>query len=466
VTERVRFSPSPTGDLHLGGARTALFNWLVARQKGGCFILRIEDTDADRNAQDMETRIIEDLAWLGLEWDEGPDVGGLHGPYRQSERSGSYEHAMAVLKTSGSVYPCYCDEEALARDRAEDEEAGRPPRYRGRCRDRVSTTDTSPGDPVVWRFAVPADREIVVHDLVHGQVTFDSDDLGDFVVARADGSILYDLASVSDDIAMGVSTVIRGDDHLANTARHILLYEALGQQVPRFAHIPLVTDLEGRPLSKRRGAASVRSLRECGYLPEAVLNHLALLGWHDPAGREMLEPDCLVQSFELERVSRAPSAHDPERLAWLNAKHIRVRTPLELLGSAKSFLPEIPDWLDPIALMKALSTEMHLLSDIPSLAAPVIDRLEPDDEAIAVLGAEAAERTLEEALRLLKESEGFDGRVMLQELKQRLRDLDIELSQGLPALRAGLTGRAHGLPIAELFDLLGRDRALERLPFV
>lgn len=467
MTERVRFSPAPSGLLHLGGARTALFNWLVARRNGGSFILRIEDTDAGRSERRFEAAILEDLAWLGLDWNEGPEVGGPHEPYRQSERGHLYAVALEHLTDAGAVYPCFCDPASLDRERAEDLAAGRVPRYRGHCRgmpagaaaDRVAA-----GERPAWRFAVdPHAGAIAFDDLVHGRVTHDAATIGDFAVVRSDGRAVYDLACVVDDAAMGITTVIRGDDHVPNTPRQLLLYRALGLRTPRFAHLPLVFGAEGEPLSKSGGAMPVATLRKEGFLPVAVIGHLALLGWSDPSGREVLTRAEIVESFDLARVSPAPATHDAARLRWLNARHLRALTPGGFENAVAPFLPELPSWLDRRALVEALRDEVETAADAARLAMPVISPLAPDAEALAALASPAAVAALRATRALATRAQGELGPGLADELKADMKRDGLALRDALPAVRAALTGRAHGLPLGVLFGLLGKEETLGRL---
>jgi glutamyl-tRNA synthetase len=458
MPERVRFSPAPTGELHLGGARTALFNHLVARPGGG-FVIRIEDTDAVRSDEGREAGLLRDLAWLGLAWTEGPDLGGPYGPYRQSERTALYAEALGRLAAAGRAYRCFCPQAALESDRSADGEGRRPPRYRGGCRSIAvaeSSRRADAGEPFAWRFAVDAEREWVVDDLIHGTVRFAAADIGDFLVARSDGTALYDLACAVDDAAMRITLVLRGDDHLSNTPRQLMLHEALGAIAPRYAHAPLVLGPDGRPLSKSRGAESIASLREQGYLSSAVVNHLALLGWSDPDGREVLGMDDIAEAFDLARVSPSAPVHDPSRLRWLNKRHMTLLTHEERVGIVAAHTPAMPA-ADPRAVAEALADEVEVAGDVRSLVAGVAEMLAPDDEATAALEAPAAARALTVALEALRS--GDDG----GDLRDALRAAALPLREALPAVRSALTGRTHGLPAATLLRFLGPDEAASRL---
>lgn len=335
---RLRFAPSPTGLLHVGNARTALFNWLLARGQGGTLILRIEDTDAERSTAASEAGILEDLKWLGLDWDEGPVVGGAHGPYRQSERLDLYRSYASELIDSGQAYYCFCRQEQLEQDRRTALEAGRPPKYVGRCRAQ-SLADARArmqnGEGAVVRFRVPdEDRDVAFQDVVRGTVRFNTSVIGDPVLVRSDGHPAYNFAVVVDDALMQITHVIRGEDHISNTPRQVLLYDALGFQPPVFAHLALVLGPDHTPLSKRHGATSVSEFRTRGYLPEALVNYLALLGWSPGGGDELLPIEELARRFSLDHVGHSAAVFDQEKLAWANRHYVRLADPGRLADLA------------------------------------------------------------------------------------------------------------------------------------
>ncbi len=467
MRERVRFSPSPTGGLHLGGARTALFNRLVAWRSGGEFILRIEDTDLDRCDPACESSIAQDLAWLGIAPDEGPGQGGPHAPYRQSERADVYATALERLRASGTVYRCFCTPAQLARQRERHAERGTASMYSGACRS-IATDESEEralsGEPHVWRFAVDRSGDVVVHDLVHGEVTFRSATISDFVVARSDGSAVYDLACVADDGVMGITTVIRGDDHLPNTPRQILLHEALGQAVPRFAHIPLVLGPDGSPLSKSEGAMAVGALRDAGYLPEAVVNHLALLGWSDPEHRDVMSLREIADAFDIARISSSPTSHDPGRLRWFNAQHMHRLCPQARRDIVERHIGELPDVLDRSEVVAALAEEVEVAGDAAILAAPLAAPLPTDDEARLALAAPGAPAALRAAIAALIDAASGPrgGDESAAAVRSAIKATGVGMKVGLPALRAALTGRAHGLPIGMLLALLGPRGSIAR----
>ena len=325
---RVRFAPSPTGMLHIGGARTAIYNWAFARATGGAFILRIEDTDPERSTEENTQIILRALRWLGLDWDEGPEVGGPCGPYFQTERAGKYDEYLERLKTSGNAYACFCSKKQLDADReAAREKEGGYSGYVGRCRSldpAEAQKRIDAGEPHVWRLKVPHDHPpIEFDDAVFGHVEFPADVMDDLVIVRTDGSPTYNFANVCDDADMGITHVIRGDDHLSNTPRQILIYEALGLEPPVFAHLPMILGPDGKKLSKRHGATNVEEYRDRGYLPDAMVNYLALLGWSLDGETTVVKPDELTKAFSLERITKKDSIFDETKLDWLDGVYIR-----------------------------------------------------------------------------------------------------------------------------------------------
>jgi nondiscriminating glutamyl-tRNA synthetase len=347
---RLRFAPSPTGHLHVGNARTALFNWLLARGGGGVFLLRIEDTDVERSTASSEASIVDDLRWLGLTWDEGPDLGGPVGPYRQSERTALYRSHARQLLERGLAYRCFCSVEQLDAERRAALESGQPTRYSGRCR-ALSQTQAearlAAGERAAIRFRVPESREVVFEDAVRGTVRFNTDVIGDPVIVRSDGMPAYNFAVVIDDASMGITHVIRGEDHISNTPRQLLLYEAFGFAPPVFAHLALVMGPDHSPLSKRHGATSVAEFRAKGYLPEALVNYLALVGWSprgdaagDPHGgaTELVPIDELARRFSLDAVGLSAGVFDEDKLAWVNRHYLKEASAERLAALSVRFL--------------------------------------------------------------------------------------------------------------------------------
>ena len=338
---RVRFAPSPTGHLHVGNARTALFNWLLARGSGGTFILRIEDTDTERSTRASESAILDDLRWLGLAWDEGPDVGGRYRPYRQSERLSTYAEHAAQLLARGAAYYCFCTPEDLDAQRAVALAAGLQPKYAGTCRTldpAASSRRVAAGEPAALRFIVPAGRDITFADAVRGVVTFETRIIGDPVLVRSDGHPAYNFAVVVDDALMRVTHVIRGEDHISNTPRQLLLYEAFGYDPPAFAHLSLVLGPDHSPLSKRHGATSVAEFRDKGYLPEALLNYLALIGWSPGQDEEVLPAAELAARFKLADVGHSAGVFDEDKLAWVNRQYLKAAAPADIARLAVPYL--------------------------------------------------------------------------------------------------------------------------------
>jgi glutamyl-tRNA synthetase/nondiscriminating glutamyl-tRNA synthetase len=389
---RVRFAPSPTGHLHVGNARTALFNWLLARRHGGTFVLRIEDTDAERSTAASERSILEDLRWLGLDWDEGPDVGGARGPYRQSERLERYREAAMELLESGRAYYCFCTPAEIDAERRAALAAGTPPKYSGRCRllpaaEARSRIDA--GEPAAVRFAVPAARDVVFDDQVRGRVTFSTEVIGDPVILRSEGRPAYNFAVVVDDAAMAITHVIRGEDHISNTPRQILVYEALGLTPPVFAHLSLVMGPDHAPLSKRHGATSVAEFRERGYLPEALVNYLALLGWSPGEGEERMALSEMARRFDISRVSHSAAVFDAGKLAWVNRHYMTEAEPGRLARLVA------PAFVDAGYLSDVSEVAMAFLESLLPLTVGSVDRLVDVPERVAFLYDWNADRAAE-----------------------------------------------------------------------
>jgi glutamyl-tRNA synthetase len=463
VTEfpkRTRFAPSPTGYLHLGNARTALFNFLLAEASGGSFVLRAEDTDAERSDQTLLHAAYEDLRWLGLEWAEGPDRGGKHAPYAQSERGAIYAGYFERLERSGRTYPCFCTAQELALARRAQQSAGQPPRYAGKCR-RLPAAERSVrisrGEPAALRFAVNGERSVDFDDLVHGPRHFSGHDLGDFVVRRADGTAAFLFSNALDDALMQITHVLRGEDHLSNTPRQLLVLEALGLAAPRYGHIPLVHGEDGAPLSKRSGSASVRALRAEGVLPEALCNHLARLG-HALASGALMSLAQLAGAFRLDRLGRAAARHDPAQLRHWQREAVHHAQPNRLWTWMET--PELAR-LVPVQERERFVATVQPNLERPGDALAWADRLYSDPppatdearEAIATAGPDFYAAALE----LLPRSRGF------QELSNGLAVATARKGRALyQPLRAALTGATDGPELARVFDLLG-ERVRTRL---
>ncbi len=397
---RVRFAPSPTGQLHVGNARTALFNWLFARQRGGVNVLRIEDTDVERSEARYETQLLEDLKWLGLDWDEGPDVGGAYAPYRQSDRMNIYQAAADVLVQERKAYYCFCTVEELERDREQAMKEGRQPVYSGRCRE-LDAVDVqrrrTAGEPAAIRLKIP-ERPIKFHDIVRGEVEFASESVSDPIILRSNGMPVYNYVVVIDDAEMKITHVIRGDDHLSNTPKQVALYEALGLPVPEFAHLSTILGPDRERLSKRHGATSIANFRDMGILPEALMNYLALLGWAPSGGtRETFTPKELVKEFSLKRVTPSPAIFDMEKLYWLNRHYLKQCPPERTAQLALPFfqraglLPEhstaeVSQWF--LKLLALLVPYVNKLDELPGKASLVFS-FDPSAALAAPDNAEA-----------------------------------------------------------------------------
>ena len=477
---RVRFAPSPTGTLHLGNARTALFNWIVARQSGGRLVMRIEDTDIDRERAGSEEAILTDLRWLGLDWDEGPDVGGPVGPYRQSDRRDSYLEAAASLLESGRAYRCFCDEDHLAAERERRLAAGKAPHYAGTCRglERVEADRrASSGEAHVVRFATGAedrtdpDASVVFVDRLRGTVEFPLKELGDTVILRRDGRPTYNFAVVVDDAAMEIDLVVRGEDHLSNTPRQVLMYQALGKTVPEFAHLPMVRAADGSRLSKRHGAASVSEYRDQGYPVVGLINALALLGWSPGEDRTLLDQEELLRLFDIDDVSRSPAAFDQARLDWICSQHL-LQTPGERLAPAfhrrladagllpSESPPEAQGWLAEFSdlLKKYVSHD----AEVPQHAAPVFyDGGGPaNDEARAVMSTEAARSVVAALVEESSQSPSADLESW-QAMKKRVREAaGVKGKELFQPLRVAITGSSSGPELDRLVTLVEQGHRL------
>ncbi len=463
---RVRFAPSPTGTLHVGSARTALFNYLYARHCGGAFVLRVDDTDAARSEDRHEEAILADLRWLGLDWDEGPDVGGPCGPYRQSERAAGYRAAAGELLASGAAYYCFCPEERLAELRAAALAEGRTPRYDRRCLGLPAgevAGRRAAGEPAALRFQVPA-GDIVVDDLIRGSVVVGQDAVGDFIIVRSDGAASYNFASVVDDRDMAITHVIRGDDHLTNSARQLLLFAALGAEPPRFAHHSLVLGVDGGKLSKRHGATSVGEFRELGYLPQSLVNYLALLSWSHGED-ELIDRERMIADFEPTHLSPSPSVFDQAKLDWLDHEYIMALDPQEHERRFAERLEPGTPMPAAAALAAAFQPSLVAYGQAPALAAAVLRPPAVAPELAAAVVAAAPQLAVFRDLRasapdwlpLAAALELLTAyRVWGKGTGYAARDL-------LMPLRIALTAAEHGPELPFVLAALDRDETLRRL---
>jgi nondiscriminating glutamyl-tRNA synthetase len=474
---RLRFAPSPTGHLHVGNARTALFNWLAARHAGGTFILRIEDTDMERSTRESEDAIRADLEWMGLTWDEGVEVGGEYGPYRQSERLDIYAEFSRQLLDSGKAYYCFCSPEQLEADRQAMLKQGLPPKYAGTCRgipNEQATARVTAGEKAVIRFRVPVDRDVVFNDIVRGAVTFSTEVIGDPVLVRSDGIPAYNYAVVIDDALMKVTHVVRGEDHISNTPRQVLLYEAFGWQPPTFAHLSLVMGPDHTPLSKRHGATSVAEFRQKGYLPEALVNYLALIGWSPGEGNEVMPLAELAKRFELSKVAHSAGVFDEDKLAWVNRHYLKAAEPRTLAGLAVPFLRESRmvigtlsepgiEWL--IATVPPIAASIDRLSQLPERLHTIFyyDASEAlaRDEIRAELTSEAGRRVVTALADELQSSARMTDRDIFRALAQRVREKSGQKGKALfHPIRAILTGETEGPELDLLVPAIDRATVL------
>ena len=482
---RVRIAPSPTGPLHIGTARTALFNYLHARHVGGTFILRLEDTDQVRSTIGYEQDILDGLHWLGLDWDEGPEVAGEvargpHGPYRQMERLPSYAEAATKLLAEDRVYPCYCTPEELAEERARQEAAKLPPRYSGRC-SRLTTEERAAfeaeGRRGALRFRV-GEGVVAFDDIVRGRVEIDVSNLGgDFVIVRNDGSPLYHFTVVVDDAAMGITHVIRGEDHLSNTPKHILLFRALGHEVPQFAHLPLILNPDRTKMSKRKSQTAMADYIGQGFIREALVNYLALLGWSTGTEEEILTIDELVERFEIGDVHKGGAVFDRERLEWLNGQWIRRLAPDDLVERLRPFLASeldagridrLPADEEVRAILPVVQDRLPTLGAVGDLVGFLwIERLEVAPEALVPKRWDAG--TTADGLAAARETVAAVTPVTWEadELEPPLRALaearGWKAGDLFMAIRVAVTGRTATPPLFDTLVALGRDRTLERL---
>ncbi len=477
---RVRFAPSPTGELHVGNARTALFNWMFARHHGGAFILRIEDTDESRSALSYQLNLYEDLKWLGLDWDEGPQIdncytNGHYGPYKQSERLDIYKEHLQKLIDKDLVYPCYCTEEELEEERQALILSKRMPRYMGKCRNLTADERRKrekEGRRPSFRFKVQP-QAIEFEDLIRGAMKFEGEAIGDFIIMRSNGMPAYNFAVVIDDHLMTITHVIRGEDHLSNTALQMMLYRAFGFEPPTFAHHSLIFGKDRAKLSKRHGSVSVGEFRKQGILPEALMNYLGLLGSSFTEGREILSREEMINDFSLERTSKSGAIFDEEKLHWLNAIYIRNCKTEDLVKRLKPFLEQEgyktdtidTKWLNEV--IELVKTELIILSEIGShIEIFFDDKYEITEDARKILDTEKARKVViafSENLKTARENiqELYSAAIKYTKEKTGAKGKELFMP-----IRAALTGKVHGPELDKVFAILGRNTVLNRLkPF-
>ena len=463
---RVRFAPSPTGNLHVGGARTALFNWLIARHTGGTFILRMEDTDRERSTPESEAQILRAMEWLGLDWDEGP--------LRQSERDEIYRSAIDRLRESGAVYPAYETEAELEAMRDAARADKRAPVVRGRRVHRPEELDAfaAEGREPVWRFAVPLPGETVIDDYIRGEVTFNHESIEDFVVARSDGSPTYNLAAAVDDMEMGITHVLRGEDHLSNTPKQILVIQALGGTAPEYVHMPLIAGPDKKRLSKRHGAASTEELRDAGYIPKTVLNSLALLGWSYDDKTTMFTPEELIEKFDVARISKSPAVFDIQKLTKMNGRYLRLMSDEEFTETLlqylqlTGYLAEKGDGAEQIVrqVAPAIKRKIGTLAEYDELAGWLHGPLEMDPDAWQVIEGDLKHsiQVIGAGMGRLEKTDPFDVEHIRQDLSDELHILGEAARDFLEPQRIAITGRTISTGIYESLALLGKDEALRR----
>ncbi len=508
MTVRVRFAPSPTGYLHLGGARTALFNWLFARQKGGAFILRIEDTDEVRSTDEAVRQIIHGLEWLGMDWNEGPKITlkpggrlveeirepsqivveevGKYGPYFQMKRLEFYKKYAEELVQSGKAYRCYCLPQELEEMRKKALQEKKPPKYDGRCRKLTKEDEKKyieEGRKPVVRFKTPQEGVTEFDDIVRGKVSFENKLLDDFVMLKSSGSPIYNFAVVVDDHEMEISHVIRGDDHISNTPRQILLYEALAWKKPQFAHVPMILGSDGTRLSKRHGATALEYYENEGYLPEAMRNYLALLGWATEDSQQIFGKEELIAKFSLERCAKSAAIFDPQKLLWMNGEYIRKMKPYDLTTEALPFIikenlvqgntdEEVKHWVENI-LTKAISLEQEkikLLKDIPYLISYMLkedlENKDYEEEAKEkVLKVNGVKQILSDCRDRFARLQDFSEEKIEKEIRNYAEESGKKTSEVFHPIRVAVSGRTRGPGLFALLFFLGKERVLKRIDY-
>ena len=477
VAMRVRFAPSPTGPFHIGGARSALFNWLLARKTGGKLILRIEDTDLERSSRESEENIKSALKWLGIDWDEGIDVGGEYGPYRQTERLPIYAEYTDRLLASGKAYRCYCTDQELDAERQKLMAEGQTPRYLGKCRQLTAADEAAllaEGRKPTVRFRVPENQDITFQDAVRGTVSFDSNGIGDYVIVKSDGIPVYNYAVVLDDALMKITHVVRAEEHLSNTPRQILLYQALGLPLPIFGHVSLILGKDRSKMSKRHGATSVEQYKALGYLPEALVNFLALLGWSPVGEQEIFSSAELIELFSLDHVAKNPAVFDIDKLNWINSQYLKR---LDLGTLTDMALPHLREaglieaeltaerkaWVTQV--VGAVREYISFAAQIPEHAAVFFqDEITMEnDETADVLRDPDVPQVMEAFLNKLAAMDPVDGEQVQAALKAVGKELKLGGKKVFMPVRVALTGKMHGPELIALIPLLGVARTTARI---
>lgn len=474
---RVRFAPSPTGPFHIGGARSALFNWLLAKKYNGKFIMRIEDTDLERSTKESEENIKEALKWLGITWDEGADIGGAYGPYRQTERLDIYRRYTEQLIHEGKAYYCYCSEAELDEERQSQLEKGETPRYSGRCRHLAEEEKAglmAQGRKPTVRFHVQENKQIIFKDMVRDTVSFESNGVGDFVIVKSDGVPVYNYAVVLDDALMKITHVIRGEEHLSNTPRQIVLYEALGLTPPVFGHISLILGADRTKMSKRHGATSVEKYRNLGYLPEAIVNFLALLGWSPGGEKEFFSLEELIEEFSMDRVAKNPAVFDVDKLNYISAQYMKKASPEVITELALPHLKEAGYIGDDLSGEERewLIQVVALLQEYISYAAEIVNHIDiffnekvefENEEAAQVLQDSDVPAVINSFCEKLRGLEAVDSSSVKALLKSITKELKLGGKKVFMPIRVMLTGKMHGPDLDKIIALIGREKILSRI---
>lgn len=474
---KVRFAPSPTGPFHIGGARSALFNWLVARNKNGKFLVRVEDTDLARSTRESEEDIKAALKWLGLNWDEGIDVGGENGPYRQTERLDIYHKEIQRLLDEGKAYYCYCTEEELEESRTQQLAEGKTPVYNDHCRslteEEIEKYKESGRKPVI-RLRVPKEGVFAFDDMVRGHVTFQATGVGDFIIMKSDGIPVYNFAVVVDDALMNITHVIRAEEHLSNTPRQIAIYQALGYDIPKFGHISLILGSDHKKMSKRHGATSVDEYRKMGYLPDAVVNYLALLGWAPKGEQEIFTREELIEQFSMKRVSANDAVFDIEKLNWINFQYMKQLSPEELLELTLPFIinagyitgplsDEKKEWLKKVVWF--VRDHLYYGAQTPENVKIFFEELPAttDEEMLDIMSRETSKMIIKSFAEKLSDLDTFNESSIKDVFSNLMKESGIKGKAAFEPVRIALTGEIHGPGLYTLIELFGKEKTIQRL---
>ena len=474
---KVRFAPSPTGPFHIGGARSALFNWLVARNKNGKFLVRVEDTDLARSTRESEEDIKAALKWLGLHWDEGIDVGGENGPYRQTERLDIYHKEIQRLLDEGKAYYCYCTEEELEESRTQQLAEGKTPVYNDHCRslteEEVAKYKESGRKPVI-RLRVPKEGVFAFDDMVRGHVTFQAAGVGDFIIMKSDGIPVYNFAVVVDDALMNITHVIRAEEHLSNTPRQIAIYQALGYDIPKFGHISLILGSDHKKMSKRHGATSVDEYRKMGYLSDAVVNYLALLGWAPKGEQEIFTREELIEQFSMKRVSANDAVFDIEKLNWINFQYMKQLSPEELLELTLPFIinagyitgplsDEKKEWLKKVVWF--VRDHLYYGAQTPENVKIFFEELPAttDEEMLDIMSRETSKMIIKSFAEKLSDLDTFNESSIKDVFSNLMKESGIKGKAAFEPVRIALTGEIHGPGLYTLIELFGKEKTIQRL---